>query len=164
MTVHQSIHNKDDTNYLACSSIDRARFHISCPWFRSSQLRAQRLDFPSCRRPQRLKTVRQLFSAETLCVLLKLLPTWSFLPLYPPATFSNIQAPRDRAAVIVSGLPRSVLAERLACVGPHLYLECLGALLAMTFTLNIQGISAAANCPERYCQPVLSPLASPSVL
>jgi hypothetical protein len=131
VAIHQSIHNKDNRDYLACSSIDSARFHITCPWFRSSQLRARSLAFPSCREPQTCKS-QGLLCRNTLrphettshysC------PTPSILP----GTFSNIQVPRGRAAVIVSGLPRSVLAERLACEPPF---SCafLEALFAMTF-------------------------------
>jgi hypothetical protein len=129
MTIHQPIHNKDDRDYLACSSIDSARFHISCPWFRSSQLRARSLGFPSCREPQTPKSQDRW--TNLLCRnTLRPHETTSHLlvsnPSILPGTFSNIQVPRGRAAMIVSGLPRSVLAERLACVEPPLsILECL---------------------------------------
>ena len=46
MTRHQSIHNTDDSDFLLCSSIDGARFHISCPWFRSSQFTRPKLGRP----------------------------------------------------------------------------------------------------------------------
>lgn len=69
---------------------------------------------------------RQIFSAETFGVLMKPIPLSRVHFSIAPATFSNIQPPKDRAT-IVSGLPSPVLAERLACE-PHRHLALMPSL------------------------------------
>jgi hypothetical protein len=160
MTIHQSMHNKHDRIHLACYSIDSTRFHISCPWFRSSQLRAQSsacsVHLVADNKHHRVKTDKQVSSLETHCLLMKLLPTFSFPT---PPSFAE-HSLGSRYSTLRPCLDRQWLAEVHPCRTLGLcraaFLECLPSWsLAMAF-LNMQILSPAGSYLESCFQTVLA--------